>query len=166
VETPGPTLLFEMSALFEALLGARLRAMAGGCVVYVQDPRFALDTDRCFPLRPDLVVEVSGVPVLVVDAKWKRLPGGLASVDPSDLRQAFAYARILNTRRAALLYPRLSETGSVNHELVVADGSGVRLILRQVTLPTKGWGALDQELSDLLRLPFQSTKGEMALSGA
>jgi hypothetical protein len=36
IDTPGPTLLFEMSALSEALLAARLRAVAAGCVVRVQ----------------------------------------------------------------------------------------------------------------------------------
>ena len=150
VDAPGPTLLFEMNALFEALLAARLRAVAAGHVVRLQDTRYALDVAGRFRLRPDIVVEVSGIPTLVVDAKWKPLPKGLASIEDADLRQAFAYARIVRTSCAALIYPRLAATVAFSHDAIVADGSGVRLVLRQVTLPSGGWACLDEELADLL----------------
>jgi len=149
-DAPGPTLLFEMNALFEALLAARLRAVAAGHNVRLQDARFSLDVAGHFGLRPDIVVEVSGVPKIVVDAKWKALTKGLASVEDADLRQAFAYARIFGTSCAALIYPRLAATVAFSHDAIVADDSGVRLVLRQVTLPLGGWACLDAELAVLL----------------
>lgn len=150
VEAPGPALLFEMNALFEMLVAARIRAVAVGHEIYVQDARHTLDVAGDFKLRPDIVVELSGIPVLVIDAKWKQLTNGLASIDDADLRQVFAYARVLGISCAALLYPRLDAIRAVDHEAVVADGSGIRLILRQVTLPSSGWALLDQELSALV----------------
>jgi hypothetical protein len=64
----------------------------------------------------------------------KLLTRGLASVDDADLRQVFAYARVLNTSCAALVYPKL-DNGAIDHAVVVADGSGIVLMIRQVTLP-------------------------------
>jgi 5-methylcytosine-specific restriction endonuclease McrBC regulatory subunit McrC len=167
LESPGPTLLFEMNSLFEALLAARLRTVATGRAVRVQDTRHTFDVAGCFKLRPDLVVETAGVPTLVVDAKWKSLPKGLASVDDGDLRQVFAYARVLRTPVAALVYPRLDATPVVRHDTIVADGSGVRLVLRQVTLPSGGgWASLDQDLIALLATGGVSTPSFTNLSAS
>ena len=153
-EALGPTLLFDMSHLFEALLASRLRAVAPGLDVRVQTSR-AFDVGHLFRLRPDIVVESAGTPVMVLDAKWKRLSGH-SDVDDADLRQALAYARVLRLSEATLVYPRLEEGQSWSHSAEVADGSGVRIHLRQVPLGGEGWAALDGELAALLGGPLRT----------
>ena len=65
------------------------------------------------------------------------------------------------------MYPRLNATGTVDHEAVVADGSGVRLVLRQVTLPFSGWALLDQELAALLSMvKVGEAASDSALAGS
>jgi 5-methylcytosine-specific restriction enzyme subunit McrC len=54
-------------------------------------------------LRPDVVVERGGRPILVVDAKWKDLAD--AGPTPADLYQVLAYCTGLAVRRAVLVYP-------------------------------------------------------------
>ena len=54
-------------------------------------------------LRPDVVIHGDGRPLLVVDAKWKRLLGS-PLVTP-DLYQVLAYCTTLPVRRALLVYP-------------------------------------------------------------
>ena len=101
IEAPGPTLTFDMSKLFEALLASRLRRVLPGCGVDEQTShRFG--QDGRFLLQPDLLVSRHGKPSLVIDAKWKRIAGHSDVVD-ADLRQAFAYARIPGIQQAALV---------------------------------------------------------------
>jgi 5-methylcytosine-specific restriction enzyme subunit McrC len=54
-------------------------------------------------MRPDLRLDRDGQPMLVVDAKWKRLPA--AALITSDLYQVLAYCAALSVERAALVYP-------------------------------------------------------------
>jgi 5-methylcytosine-specific restriction endonuclease McrBC regulatory subunit McrC len=60
-----------------------------------------------FRLRPDIVVRRRNDPLIVIDAKWKRLDNAnLADgVVDADIRQVFAYAKVFRTGRAALIYP-------------------------------------------------------------
>ena len=83
--------MFNMSKVFEALLASRLRQMLSDCNVDEQ-ASYRFDVDGRFMLRPDLVVRRRGQPILVLDAKWKRV-GSSTDVVDADLRQAFAYAR-------------------------------------------------------------------------
>jgi 5-methylcytosine-specific restriction enzyme subunit McrC len=53
-------------------------------------------------MRPDVIVEQEGKVVLVVDAKWKRLPR-TALITP-DLYQVLAYCTGLGVERAVLVY--------------------------------------------------------------
>ncbi len=55
------------------------------------------------PMRPDVLIERHGAPVVVLDAKWKRPSGSLPVAD--DLYQVLAYAAALGVRRAVLVYP-------------------------------------------------------------
>ncbi len=54
-------------------------------------------------MRPDLVLNRDGRPVLVVDAKWKRL--SRSALVTSDVYQVLAYCAALGVGRAALMYP-------------------------------------------------------------
>ena len=148
VEVLGPTLLFDMSQLFEAVLATRLRAVAPGVAVRAQGTH-AFDIGRRFRLRPDLVVEQAGRAIMVLDAKWKRI-SGLSDVDDNDLPQAFAYARVLGLDNAALVYPAMGGDAGLPHSAEVADGSGVRIHLRQVAPATGGWDHADHALRGLL----------------
>jgi 5-methylcytosine-specific restriction enzyme subunit McrC len=53
-------------------------------------------------MRPDVTVDREGGPVLVVDAKWKRLPR--AALVTADLYQVLAYCTALGVGRAVLVY--------------------------------------------------------------
>jgi 5-methylcytosine-specific restriction enzyme subunit McrC len=54
-------------------------------------------------LRPDLLLERDGASVLVIDAKWKRLPG--TPLVTEDVYQVFAYCTSLGVSRGVLVYP-------------------------------------------------------------
>lgn len=149
VEAPGPTLMFDMSRVFEALLAARLRRVLPGCSVDEQTSH-CFDRDGHFMLRPDLVVCRRGQPTLVVDAKWKRI-GSNADVADADLRQAFAYARILGLKDTALVFPKLDAGVPSIHEVRVADDSGVRIHLCHVVIMAPDWAELDANLRGLER---------------
>jgi 5-methylcytosine-specific restriction endonuclease McrBC regulatory subunit McrC len=147
VEAPGPTLMFNMSKVFEALLASRLRRVLPVCNVDEQaSHRF--DLDGRFMLRPDLVVRRRGQPMLVLDAKWKRT-GSSADVADGDLRQAFTYARILGLKDAALVFPKLDAEMPAVQEVRVADGSEVRIHLWQVAVMAPDWSELDNDLGRL-----------------
>jgi 5-methylcytosine-specific restriction endonuclease McrBC regulatory subunit McrC len=147
LEAPGPTLMFDLSRVFEALLAARLRRVLPDCSVEEQ-VSYRFDLDGRFMLRPDLVVRRRGKPTLVLDAKWKRI-GSKADVVDTDLRQAFTYARILGLKYAALVFPKLDAAAPAVQEVRVADGSGVRIHLWQVTVMERDWALLDDELGRL-----------------
>lgn len=149
VEAPGPTLMFDMSRVFEALLAARLQRVLPDCTVDEQ-ASYRFDLDSRFMLRPDLVVRRRGQPRLVIDAKWKRI-GSSADVMDADLRQAFVYARILDLKDAALVFPKLDADARVIQEVRVADGSGVRIHLWQVAIMAPDWTELDDDLDRLGR---------------
>ena len=147
IETPGPTLMFDMSKVFEALLATRLRRVLSDCDVDEQaSHRF--DLDGRFVLRPDLVVRRRGQPTLVLDAKWKRI-GSAADIADADLRQAFAYARILGVKDAALVFPKLAAHVPAVREVRVADGSEVRIHVWQVAVLAPDWLELDDDLGRL-----------------
>lgn len=147
VDAPGPTLMFNMSKLFEALLATRLRLVLSDCSVDEQTScRF--DLDGRFMLRPDLVVRHRGQATLVIDAKWKRISSN-ADVADADLRQAFVYARILGLRNAALVFPKLDIAVPAIHEVRVADGSDVRIHLCHVAVMAPDWAELDDDLGHL-----------------
>ncbi len=147
VEAHGPTLMFNMSRLFEALLATRLRRVLPDCSIDEQaSQRF--DIDGRFMLRPDLVVRRHEQPTLVLDAKWKRI-GSSADVADADLRQAFTYARILGLKDAVLVFPKLDADEPAVHEVRVADGSGVRIHFWQVAVMAPDWAELDDDLRRL-----------------
>lgn len=151
LEAPGPTLMFDMSKVFEGLLAARLRRALPDCGIDEQaSHRF--DLNGRFMLRPDLVVRRRGQPTLVLDAKWKRI-GSSADVADADLRQAFTYARILGLKDAALVFPKLDTDVAAVHKVRVADGSGVRIHVWQLAVMTSDWAELDD---DLIRLGSQA----------
>ena len=147
IEAPGPTLMFNMSKVFEALLATRLWRVLPDCSVD-QQTYYRFGLDGRLMLRPDLVVRRRGQTILVVDAKWKRI-GSSADVADADLRQTFVYALIPGLKDAALVFPKLDVAVPAVHEVRVAVGSGVSAHLWQVAVIAPDWVELDDDLSRL-----------------
>lgn len=107
-------LLFDMNDLFERFVARTLRRelRKSACEVSIQDCRHHLVQDwessrRLFRLRPDIVVRKGGLPLCVVDTKWKRLSPeerklGIAQ---GDLYQMLAYAEGYGCAVVLLIYP-------------------------------------------------------------
>jgi 5-methylcytosine-specific restriction enzyme subunit McrC len=106
--TPYPAFLLNMERVFERYLTHGVRR------AFAEDDRYtvagqALCTVSAsrpgqpdLEMRPDLMVERGGRPVVVVDAKWKRLR---RAPEPADMYQVLAYCTVLGVRRGVLVYP-------------------------------------------------------------
>jgi 5-methylcytosine-specific restriction enzyme subunit McrC len=106
--TPSPTFLLDMERVFEQYLTRGLvRALdRPGWRTEVQRARIVSEArpgQADVSMKPDLLVTHQGRPMLVVDAKWKRLRQGLP--ETADLYQMLAYCTALGVDRAALVYP-------------------------------------------------------------
>lgn len=96
--------LLDMPRLFEDFVTVALReALTGayGGQVLAQ-PRHYLDEAGRVPIRPDIVWRAGGVPVAVIDAKYKaNKPGGYPN---ADLYQLLAYCTVLGLPAGHLVY--------------------------------------------------------------
>lgn len=106
--------LLEMPELFEDFvtraLGDALVSEYGGRI-HPQD-RNSFDVAGRVWLKPDLVWKVDGVPVAVVDAKYKvESPGGFPV---PDLYQLLAYCTVLGLRHGHLVYAK-GDADAVRH---------------------------------------------------
>ena len=93
-----------------------------------QDTRHVLDDDRVIRLKPDLVLERNGVPVMVGDAKYKRLEA--TGLPNADVYQALGYAVGLDLPAVTLIYPA-TEAARADHTITNA---GVRIAVRTLDL--------------------------------
>jgi 5-methylcytosine-specific restriction enzyme subunit McrC len=103
-----PAFLLDLERVFERhVTRGVVEAFSGGDLAVSVQPAHAVHGLAPGPpeihLRPDVTVDRSGRPVLVLDAKWKRLRR-TALVTP-DLYQALAYCAALAVGRAVLVYP-------------------------------------------------------------
>jgi 5-methylcytosine-specific restriction enzyme subunit McrC len=106
-DVAGPAFLLDLERVFERYL------TRGVCAAFADTPGVvAVQPSHRFPgdepapeivLRPDVTLNRDGRPVLIVDAKWKRLPR--EALVTSDVHQALAYGAALGARRALLVYP-------------------------------------------------------------
>ena len=103
-------LLFDMNLLWEQYVGAiARRVVPKGSSVRLQGGRLFWEAySQRRSLYPDIVVSREGVPVLIVDTKWKVPRDGRPS--DADLKQMFAYNELYRVPRSILLYP--AEQGS------------------------------------------------------
>src|SRR5262249_21885171 len=104
--TPCPAFLLNMEQVFERYVTGGFVRAGGRYGVSVQ-PLFVANRPAAgqpdIHMRPDLTLDDAGRPVLVVDAKWKRLPG--TPLVTADLYQVLAYYTALDVQRAVLVYP-------------------------------------------------------------
>jgi len=134
-------LLFDMNKLFEEFIGRLILDLTseGHLEISLQGPRRWLGTENekidRFLLRPDVVLAQHGVPVGVIDTKWKRLPDEdpASQVSEADAYQMLAYMTSYKTSSGALLYPWSGESDvlSVKSEIMM---EGKRLIIAGVNL--------------------------------
>jgi 5-methylcytosine-specific restriction enzyme subunit McrC len=107
--TPCPAFLLDMEKVFERYITGGVisafpphgRYEAAVQPLYLANRPAAGQPD--LQMRPDVVVTSAGRPVLVVDAKWKRLKG--SPLVTEDVYQVLAYATALGVGKAVLVYP-------------------------------------------------------------
>jgi 5-methylcytosine-specific restriction enzyme subunit McrC len=106
--TAYPAFLLDMERVFERYVTRGVvQAFAGDerLGVMVQ-PLYAPFEPRSgqpqLEMQPDIAVERNGRAVLVIDAKWKRLPK--TTVETPDVYQVLAYCTALGARRGVLVY--------------------------------------------------------------
>ncbi len=123
-------LLVNMNQVFQDFVQIALGEASAlfGISVKGQDTRHALDGDRIIRLKPDLVLERHGVPVMVGDAKYKRLD--ITGLPNADVYQSLAYAVGLGLPATFLIYP-VTEAAQTNHTITNA---AVRVAVRTLDL--------------------------------
>ncbi len=111
------SVLFPMQKVFEDYISFHFKKHSTGFSVKAQENLLYLtsqDTKQLFRLRPDVVVYKNGVPVLIIDAKWKVLDSRNKSknygISEKDMYQLYAYGKqytnkFQHTPHLILLYP-------------------------------------------------------------
>ena len=119
----GFTLLFEMNTLFEKFIGLSLKDYArnSGVRITLQAPRShalleIVSGKKRFMTKPDIVIQIDGKPIMIIDTKWKRLSPAIDDtnhgISQSDVYQMMAYAHIYQVENLLLLYPHHAELGA------------------------------------------------------
>ncbi len=110
--TPAPSFLLNLERVFERYLTRGLieawQGLGGGASWRVEPQRtctinLPVPGQPDLTIRPDVLLLRDGSPLLVVDAKWKRLARG--QPETADLYQMLAYCTALDIQQAALIYP-------------------------------------------------------------
>lgn len=101
---PCPAVLVSLERLFEQYVTGAVAAAFGEGEVAPQETTAVSQApgQPGLSVRPDVTVRRGGE-VIVVDAKWKRLPR--EALVTEDVYQALAYAALLGAGRAVLVYP-------------------------------------------------------------
>lgn len=138
------SLLFDMNQLFERYAASRLRPVArrNGLKLIEQGPRRHLVHEQNgkgrLLMRPDIsLLDDTRRPVMILDAKWKRIAGSdpLAALSAADLYQMAAYANAYHCRSVVLLYPEQTYLPQGHyHSLTLAGYQAARLVLCSVAL--------------------------------
>lgn len=113
----GAGLLFNMEQLFERFIGLKLRHAwerdrHHEYEVRLQAPQKHLaPAETAFLLKPDITVLEDGVPLMVLDTKWKNLGEGSpwSTVASSDVYQMTTYAMRYGCPTVTLIYPSVGK---------------------------------------------------------
>jgi 5-methylcytosine-specific restriction enzyme subunit McrC len=106
---PAPAFLLNLEQVFEQYLTRCILATFAADTryhVHVQPTHLVsrpADERPGMTIRPDLTIDRGNQPVLLVDAKWKRLPP--TSLLTADVYQVLAYGTTLGARAVVLVYP-------------------------------------------------------------
>lgn len=105
---PAPSFLLDLERVFELHVTRGIVeafAQIPNCTVGVQVTHTVSEPAVDQPditMRPDLTIDCDGRRVLVIDAKWKRLP---RLAETTDLYQVMAYGTALGAEGVVLVYP-------------------------------------------------------------
>jgi 5-methylcytosine-specific restriction enzyme subunit McrC len=106
--TRAPSFLLNLERVFEmhvtrgiagAFAQSRSHTVAVQATHRVNEP---IADQPDLTIRPDLTIDCDGRTVLVIDAKWKRLP---KNAETADLYQVLSYGTMLGAEDVALVYP-------------------------------------------------------------
>ena len=111
LHTPG--FVLRTWETWQALVEAALRTGTPAEVLGQRPYRLGDRSTSPLDVTPDVVIVVNGVPVLVVDAKYRTREGTKPSMAADDIYETLAFLRATGTSRAVLLYPRPSDAGPV-----------------------------------------------------
>jgi 5-methylcytosine-specific restriction enzyme subunit McrC len=144
-----PSFLVDMNLAFQEFLTRLIDEQAASRGLrLVQGRSFYLDQGHEVRIKPDIVLGDGQAIRVAIDAKYKR-------VDPeADVYQALAYAKALNLRRVALVYPEDGEVVPATHRIRNDD---VSVLVRTVPVGTDATGFVGLDLraaqaaGDLLR---------------
>jgi 5-methylcytosine-specific restriction enzyme subunit McrC len=106
--TPAPSFLIDLERVFEMHVTRGIVeefALSRDQTAAVQATRTVNEPIANQPdiaMRPDLTIDCDGRTALVIDAKWKRLPG---NTETADLYQILAYGTALGAKGVVLVYP-------------------------------------------------------------
>ena len=139
----GFSLLFEMNTLFEKFIGLSLKAAArnSGVRITLQAPRShalleIVSGEKRFMTKPDIVIQIDGKPIMIIDTKWKRLSPEIDDpkhgISQSDVYQMMAYAHVYQVKNLLLLYPHHAELGAdagilCDHKIMGTDDTRLRV---------------------------------------
>jgi 5-methylcytosine-specific restriction enzyme subunit McrC len=139
----GFSLLFEMNTLFEKFIGLSLKAAArnSGVRITLQAPRSHALVEMAsgkkrFMTKPDIVIQIDGRPIMIIDTKWKRLSPAIDDpkhgISQSDVYQMMAYAHVYEVENLLLLYPHHAELGAAagilcDHKIMGTDDTRLRV---------------------------------------
>ena len=106
------SLLFDMNALWEAAIFARLRdecsGLSGSRVGAQRTKRFWMSSvGEVKTVRADIVAESRGGKRTILDTKWKVMTSSRPADD--DLKQIFVYDSLWDAADGFLVYPRVDE---------------------------------------------------------
>jgi 5-methylcytosine-specific restriction enzyme subunit McrC len=134
------TFLVDMNDLFERYVAKVLDQWltSGEFRVHAQwNDR--LDVGRKVRIIPDIVFSRSGVPILAMDTKYKRLEQG--EFKNHDLYQMLSYCTALQLDKGVLVYPR--HLMDIEQDVLVRNSS---MVIREMTLDLSG-GVTDLQLA-------------------
>ncbi|HUS13721.1 MAG TPA: hypothetical protein VM536_01770 [Chloroflexia bacterium] len=146
---PFASFLVDMGRLFESFVTVRLRAAlsAYGLRVVAQQHDY-LDEARRVGIRPDVLVYPVGgtAPLLVLDAKYRRLEPDAAGDLNTDLYQVSAYLDRYGLHQGVLVYPQFAEPAGRELRL---RGTLKHLHVTTLNLAVPNVAQLDQECAAL-----------------
>lgn len=96
--------LWDMNALFEAFITAKLRTRLEPGIRLNAQARHTLDDAGSVVIRPDIVLAEGPGPILIGDTKYKKL--GASDHKHADLYQMLSYCTAMDVRSGVLIYPR------------------------------------------------------------
>ncbi|PAF46473.1 hypothetical protein BKH41_09180 [Helicobacter sp. 12S02232-10] len=107
-------LLFDMNKLFESYVAHCFKQVSPkDWTIVSQDRSKYLLEDKWCALRPDIVA-TNGEKIIIFDTKWKLLSDQIQkNISVADIYQMWAYASRYKSKKAVLIYPKVSETQGI-----------------------------------------------------